>query len=260
MFKEWKFNYVQKTLLLIHFIAILIGFHPSARITGGLIKCPIWTWIWYPCLGLISMGLYALVSQGPGYAEDVEPMPENDPAYYFCSKCQKTIPIRCVHCNTCGRCCLRKDHHCPWLGICIGMNNHFFFILLLIFEIFFCFGLMFIVSPGIQDDMPYQKWLYTSLPLSIVYYGVIFVLLQPFLLLPIHFYLICTDMTTREYIKKNKITYLKKWNHMFSPYSQGLFSNIKNFVLMRWTHPIYRPILPEDEENWNNLHKYYCNL
>ena len=27
------------------------------------------------------------------------------------------------HCNTCGCCIVDLDHHCPWMGKCIGQDN-----------------------------------------------------------------------------------------------------------------------------------------
>ena len=38
------------------------------------------------------------------------------------------------HCYRCGRCTRKYDHHCPWIGTCVGENNHFKFIVMLFFQ------------------------------------------------------------------------------------------------------------------------------
>jgi len=48
----------------------------------------------------------------------------------WCRVCKCERPERAHHCSHCGVCILRMDHHCPWIGGCVGWRNHKYFLLL----------------------------------------------------------------------------------------------------------------------------------
>ncbi|BGP27810.1 palmitoyltransferase PFA3 [Rhodotorula toruloides] len=57
---------------------------------------------------------------------------KSDGSVRFCRKCNIPKPDRAHHCSSCGRCVLKMDHHCPWLGGgCVGWANYKFFLLAL---------------------------------------------------------------------------------------------------------------------------------
>jgi hypothetical protein len=49
-------------------------------------------------------------------------------SWSFCQVCDSWRPARAHHCSRCRKCVLMLDHHCVWIGQCVGANNlrHFF--------------------------------------------------------------------------------------------------------------------------------------
>ena len=42
----------------------------------------------------------------------------------LCPYCDLWQPLRAKHCHDCGQCVRRFDHHCAWIGNCVGEHNH----------------------------------------------------------------------------------------------------------------------------------------
>lgn len=59
--------------------------------------------------------------------------------FQICKICNLLIKkdLDVVHCYFCNLCCEKYDHHCPWLGKCIGKNNIKSFNFFVIFTIIF---------------------------------------------------------------------------------------------------------------------------
>ncbi|CAD8138157.1 unnamed protein product [Paramecium octaurelia] len=111
----------------------------------------------------------------------------------YCAFCHIYRPPRSSHCYTCGNCILKYDHHCPWIGQCIGQNNYRQYIQLLIFGMFDQLCIFSICSITLNDEM------IIKIILIIYTIPLFFFILS---LQGLHSYLIITRQTSKEYFKQ----------------------------------------------------------
>jgi hypothetical protein len=65
----------------------------------------------------------------------------------FCNICKVNQPwnLKIRHCYDCNCCIAHHDHHCPWMGQCIGEKNMKYFIYFNISWVLFLFELLYFV-------------------------------------------------------------------------------------------------------------------
>ncbi|KAI0791040.1 zf-DHHC-domain-containing protein [Abortiporus biennis] len=87
----------------------------------------------------IEQGIPAPSNQLPmRYTRKPSSTPVLNPEYRYCHKDGFLKPYRAHHCRACGTCILKYDHHCPWIGQCVGARNHKFFVNFLFWAMWFC--------------------------------------------------------------------------------------------------------------------------
>ncbi|GKV32683.1 hypothetical protein SLEP1_g41275 [Rubroshorea leprosula] len=145
----------------------------------------------------------------------------------FCETCLLYRLPRASHCSICNNCVQKFDHHCPWVGQCIGLRNYASFIGFistsssLCLYVFVCSWLNLIRPPGSL----WRAMAHDLLSVILILYCFIAIWFVGGLTV-FHMYLIWTNQTTYESFRYR---YDKKDN----PYNKGVFRNFKDIFLSR---------------------------
>eukprot|EP00916_Digyalum_oweni_P026689 GHVL01043815.1.p1 GENE.GHVL01043815.1~~GHVL01043815.1.p1 ORF type:complete len:508 (+),score=99.74 GHVL01043815.1:63-1586(+) len=147
--------------------------------------------------------------------------------YRICHICEVYQPLRTKHCHECGRCVRCHDHHCPYIGSCVGEFNRVFFFWWLFFQFF---ELLFTFKEGcnaitdlLANDTP---WGVSNFFLILSLVIIFFYTLMVICLVVYHAFLATANVTTWEHLSWYKISYLKRIDiNDGTPFSKGCFSN-----------------------------------
>ena len=163
----------------------------------------------------------------------------------LCPTCNIIRPFRSTHCSECDNCTQRFDHHCPWIGGCLGKTNYiyfYFFLLFLNFTNIYIFVLCIyrilyvlnIYFKNDEDDNDFEKTatkFSRNLPNLITVIFTIGVMYFTTGLFIHHTRFIITNKTTKEELKK--LINIKIGN----PYDRGMCKNCNDFCCRKRRSP-----------------------
>ncbi|XP_058054776.1 uncharacterized protein LOC131206290 isoform X1 [Anopheles bellator] len=141
----------------------------------------------------------------------------------YCFTCKIFRPPRASHCSLCDNCVDRFDHHCPWVGNCVGKRNYRFFYM---FIVSLAFLAVFIFSCTtthvvmlLKEDNQFIDVVKRT-PSSVIIAVICFCSVWSVIgLAGFHTYLTTSDQTTNEDIKGSFSS--KGGQQSINPYSQG---------------------------------------
>ncbi|KAL9328262.1 hypothetical protein ACSQ67_003265 [Phaseolus vulgaris] len=175
---------------------------------------------------------------------------------WTCTYCNVEQPPRAKHCHDCDKCVLQFDHHCVWLGNCIGQGNHCKFWWYLFEDTALCLWTGVLYISYLKAHITRVWWQDAILILLLITLSVCLIFLL--LLLLFHSYLILTNQTTFELVRRRRIHYLRGIPERVHPFSGGVRRNLYYFCCARSTVYRFEP-LPTPQEIEERARPYTCS-
>lgn len=140
----------------------------------------------------------------------------------FCLVCNVDQPVRARHCGSCKKCVYKWDHHCTWLGNCIGEKNYLGYFLYLVLQSYELSAAVYFLIWNIGESI------------HVIVTIVLLIVLCPLCVFALfltgfHCFLIGRNLTTVEWRAWTRTYYLVGKNR--SPFDRGWIRNVAIFCM-----------------------------
>ncbi len=172
---------------------------------------------------LLATGNSSSAGAGDDAADDAAPLGQ------VCKHCDAWQGLRTKHCHDCGRCVRKFDHHCFWVGTCVGEKNHARFVTYLFTE---TAGILWAFHISVTGVRMYDTWdeifQKNAGPVIMCFVLFLFILFVGGLF-GFHVFCMATNQTTWEVASKRKISYLKGVPDNVYAFDRGFARNVREF-------------------------------
>ncbi|ETW05872.1 hypothetical protein H310_03530 [Aphanomyces invadans] len=134
------------TALIVLEYIVFVRFHIRAKLLNGDDSFGLlFEFVVFNSLTAVTvMSYYRVVTTDPGLINDKLADYLRQRAQHAgiqlpnCRSCHKPKPSRAHHCSICKMCVVKMDHHCPWVGNCVGLRNYKYFFLFVLYGAVTC--------------------------------------------------------------------------------------------------------------------------
>ncbi|ELP94414.1 zinc finger protein DHHC domain containing protein, putative [Entamoeba invadens IP1] len=182
----------------------------------------------------------------------------------YCVYCQAFRCERSYHCKKCDCCIMKRDHHCPWTGQCIGTYNLRYFIqFLMLLPSNALFGAIINITymSKVFTSVMEQPTLFFGISVVVSLFAVVMMIAMGIAVFSLgvhHILLVLSNTTSMEEIEKDRYDCLSHDKApVFPSYSLSKSSNWKEVMgstVFEWFCPLFPSRFnPENIDHFTSL-------
>ena len=204
---------------------------------------------------------FASACTDPGYLS-VENVPLHlDDSHFTCRHCNIRLPLRASHCKVCKKCVRRKDHHCPFIGTCVGQKNYFYFFVMLNLDSMIAMRSLWLIVQGLHREETLKETVKVNAFLLVAIGFLIAGCIQVMPLCVSHWSFALGNRTTWEVARRGDIEYLINFPVALSPFSRGYLGNLMELWYMTFHDLEYTiPKTRDEMKEYYRRNAWMCDL